>query len=66
MIAIFAPEIFGVMIHGARTTTLKDLQPVVFTFLKVVGGMGVLATGNIFVWGGLYWIYRNTAYTQHT
>eukprot|EP00941_MAST-03F_sp_MAST-3F-sp1_P000457 g457.t1 len=57
--AIFSPKIFTAMMESARKTSLKDLKPIFMTLGKVILGLVVLGTGNIFIWGGLaYWWYR--------
>eukprot|EP00463_Aulacantha_scolymantha_P006186 TRINITY_DN7753_c0_g1_i1.p1 TRINITY_DN7753_c0_g1~~TRINITY_DN7753_c0_g1_i1.p1 ORF type:complete len:179 (+),score=15.62 TRINITY_DN7753_c0_g1_i1:142-678(+) len=45
--AIFAPKIFTVVLQQAKSTSLKDLWPVVKTALKVLLGVGLLASQNI-------------------
>jgi len=47
--AIFAPEIFKVIGEQARATRLKDIWPVVKTALKVLVGVGLLASQNIYI-----------------
>ena len=56
--AIFAPEIFKAQVDEARKTTLKDVEPVIMTFAKVVGGCLLLAQGNILVVGAAVYLYR--------
>jgi cation-transporting ATPase 13A1 len=55
--ALFAPDIFAVMVTEARRTTWADVLPVFMTLGKVVAGFVVLANGNILVVGGLGWYY---------
>ena len=56
--AIFAPKIAGAMLTEVIRTKPADLFPVLLTFLKVVGGIFVLGTGNLLLAGGLWWMYR--------
>jgi len=57
-ISIFAPKIFKAMSDAARKTTLNDLKPVAFSLGKVAGALALLYYGNIFVWGGAWWMWR--------
>jgi len=56
--ALFAPKIFGAMFKSAKATTLKDLMPVFWSLAKVVGGLLIMSSGNILVWGGCWWLRR--------
>lgn len=55
--ALFAPRIFSAMLDSARETTLADLAPLATTIGKVLGGVFLLAQGNLLVLGGVYWMY---------
>ena len=61
--AIFAPDIAKIMFKEASQTTIADLLPVFTTMFKVVAAVGIFASGNIFLWGGVAWWYykRRTA-----
>ena len=41
----------------ARETTPADLAPLATTIGKVLGGVFLLAQGNLLVLGGVYWMY---------
>ena len=41
----------------ARETTAADLAPLAATIGKVLGGVFLLAQGNLLVLGGVYWMY---------
>jgi len=56
---MFAPAVFKAMTDEASKTTFKDLLPVLKTFAKIVGGIALLSTGNIVMWGLAYYMYRN-------
>ena len=58
VVAIFAKDIFGAMMDSARRTTLKDLMPVFSTAAKVVGGVLLLGSGNLLMWGIAFYAYR--------
>jgi hypothetical protein len=56
---LFSPRIFGAMMESARSTSIKDVVPIAATFGKVFGGLLLLASGNVFIWGGAaYWWYK--------
>merc|ERR1711990_253950 len=57
IIAIFAPNIMRAMVDEAKTTTMADLMPIFKTLGKVFGGLMLLGSGNIFLWGGAAWFY---------
>ena len=59
MIAIFAPDIFGAMMHEVRTTRLEDLLDVLWTVGKIMIGLAIYLTGNPLIWMGAIWMYRN-------
>ena len=46
------------MIKEACATRPQHLWPVVKTLMKVGAGLALLGSGNIFIWGGAYWLYR--------
>ena len=56
--ALFAPEIFRVMMQQARDTRLKDLMPALISLGKVVGGLAVLASGNLLMVGVMWFAYK--------
>ena len=59
--ALFAPHVFAAMRREAARTTLKDLQPVGLTALKIFGGVALLGTNNIFLIfavGYYYWQWQ--------
>ena len=55
---LFAPRIFLAQLTEFKKITFVDLQPILVTLLKVVGVMVVLSTGNILMYGGAFWAYR--------
>jgi len=55
---LFAPRIFRAQLAEFKKITFVDLQPILVTLLKVVGVMVVLSTGNILMYGGAFWAYR--------
>jgi cation-transporting ATPase 13A1 len=57
---IFAPQVHSAILDEARRTTLKDVQPVFFTFLKVVVGVYILSTGNLILMGLAFYMYRRS------
>lgn len=57
-LAVFAPKIFGAMMKEALATRPQHLWPICKTLLKVGGGLALLGSGNIFIWGGVFWLYR--------
>ena len=46
-------EALDAMMEQAKQTRPKDLVPMFYSLLKVLGGLVVLGTGNILVLGGL-------------
>ena len=56
--AIFAPEIFRVMVQQARDTRLKDLTPAFLSLAKVLGGLAILASGNLLMVGLVWFAYK--------
>ena len=56
--ALFAPEIFRVMTQQARDTRLTDLMPALLSLGKVVGGLAVLASGNLLMVGMMWFAYK--------
>ena len=48
----------------ASRTTLKDLQPVATTALKIIGVVVLLCTGNIFMCGIAFWWYYKYQQSQ--
>ena len=63
--AIFAPDIAKIMFKEASQTTIADLLPVFTTMFKVVAAVGIFASGNIFLWGGVaWWYYKRRAAAQ--
>jgi len=58
MTAIFAPNIFKAMLVEVGKTRIKDLTPMVVSLMKVFGGLILLGSGNIFIWGMAYYAYR--------
>jgi hypothetical protein len=57
---IFAPQVHSAILDEAKRTTLKDVQPVFFTFLKVVVGVYILSTGNLIIMGLAFYMYRRS------
>ena len=55
---LFAPAVFKAMISEAAKTTFADLVPVMMTLLKIIGGLLLLGSGNILIWGLAYYWYR--------
>jgi len=55
---LFAPKIFEAMMDEAKQTTLLDMLPALQSLGKVVGVLVMLSTGNLFVMGGAYWVYK--------
>ena len=39
-------------------TRIKDLTPMVVSLIKVFGGLILLGSGNIIIWGMAYYAYR--------
>ena len=58
MTAIFYPNIFKAMLVEVGKTRIKDLTPMVVSLIKVFGGLILLGSGNIFIWGMVYYAYR--------
>merc|ERR1711871_293167 len=50
-VLLFAPNIFDAMAKEITKTSWKDVMPVLMTLLKVIIGVLILATGNIFLLG---------------
>ena len=48
----------------AARTTIKDLQPVATTALKIIGVVLLLCTGNIFMCGIAFWWYYKWQQSQ--
>ena len=61
---MFAPKVFRAMMDEASKTSLKDLYPVLMTLLKIIGGVLLLGTGNILLWGLTYYVYRQYSQKQ--
>jgi len=59
-----APDIFRAQLDEFRRTTLKDLEPLITTFLKVAGGCLLLAQGNLLVIGAAVYVYRQYSKAQ--
>ncbi len=59
-----APDIFRAQVDEFRRPTLKDLEPLITTFLKVVGGCLLLAQGNLLVIGAAVYVYRQYSKAQ--
>lgn len=57
--AVFAREIFDVLLEQATTTTLEDFFPVIKTVAYGGGGLLVFLTGNPILWGLGFMMYRN-------
>lgn len=55
---MFAPKVFRAMMDEAAKTTWKDLIPVGMTLLKIIGGVILLGSGNVMLWGLAYYLYR--------
>lgn len=55
---IFAPKVFRAMTEEVAKTTLSDLVPVLTTAAKIIGVIFILATGNLLLAGGAYWVYQ--------
>ena len=58
MLLIFSPKIFRAMLDELFKTGIKDILPMFKSLLKVFAGLMLLGSGNIFLWGGAYWLYR--------
>lgn len=52
------------MLEEALKTTLADALPILYTVLKIVGGLLLLGTGNILLIGGAIWWYRSYSQKQ--
>ena len=52
---LFARDIFSAMVDQAKQTRPSDLLPMFMTLGKVILGLFVLGTGNIFVLAGIGW-----------
>jgi manganese-transporting P-type ATPase len=58
-VAVFAPKVFAASMGELQKTTLEDFKPILFTALKVIGGLLVLGSGNILLAGIAFYLYRN-------
>ena len=61
---LWGGKVYQAMADEARSTTLKDITPVLLTAAKIVGVILVLGTGNIMLAGIGYYYYRQ--YVQKT
>jgi len=57
-VAIFAPDIFKAMLDEAKGMSLQDVIPALQSLGKVFAGLMLLGTGNIFMIGGAFWLYK--------
>jgi cation-transporting ATPase 13A1 len=58
--AIFAPDIFHAMMVEILATRPIDLWPMLKTALKVFGGIMLLGSGNIMLWGLAFMFWRRS------
>lgn len=58
-VMIFAPDIFRATLDEFKKLTWRDFVPILFTLLKVVGGLVILGSGNILLAGMAFWWYRS-------
>lgn len=56
---LFAPDVFGAMMEEAWKTSLKDMQPILVTLLKVFVVVYILGSGNILLAGAVFFGWRN-------
>jgi len=61
---VFSPPVFRAMFSEAAKTRLSDLYPILMTVLKIGGGIFLLSTGNILLWGIAYFSYRRYSNPQ--
>ena len=54
---LFSKNIFNAMMNEARSTSMKDVTPILTTLAKIIGGVLVLGTGNILLAIGGWWYY---------
>jgi cation-transporting ATPase 13A1 len=54
----FAPTVFQATMSEFKKTTWKDFVPLLLTFVKILGILLILGTGNILLAGLAYWWYR--------
>eukprot|EP00756_Hemistasia_phaeocysticola_P025021 Hpha_TRINITY_DN15984_c2_g6::TRINITY_DN15984_c2_g6_i1::g.72856::m.72856/K14950/ATP13A1, SPF1; manganese-transporting P-type ATPase len=62
---MFAPKIGGAMLDEARRTKPADLLPVFLTFCKVFGGLAIFSTGNLLLYGLVFFAYRKYKAAQN-
>ena len=56
--AIFAPDVFRAMLREAKSTRPKDVLPMFWTIVKVMGGFMIFGTGNPLIWLGSWMFYK--------
>ena len=61
---LFAPRIFKAMMDEARGTTAADMMPALYSLAKVVGVLVVLSTGNLLMFGLMFWGYKKWSAQQ--
>ena len=55
---LFAPKVFGAMLVEVNSTRMVHILPVLRTAGMIIGGVALLASGNILLWIGAYMVYR--------
>ncbi|KAL1529584.1 hypothetical protein AB1Y20_000527 [Prymnesium parvum] len=56
--AIFAPRIFQATLDEAKALTIADAVPAIKSLVKVFAVMMIFSSGNILIWGGAYYMYK--------
>ena len=62
--AIFAPQIFKIMLSEGMSTTFADILPIFTTLFKVAAGFTALSLVNPLILMGAYYFYRNSKKTK--